>query len=663
MVERLSWHRLLQRQTRRVRLPSEVIDNEPALAELLDLVSNSYDDADQHRYLSDRAFEVSGREMLELNEQLRLAGETELAHQHGRLQAVFDSVAIGLVVVDADGTIVDLNSSARAMLHVEDAAENFPLRAVLGPMTSDSQNDRTFTALIRSVSRGIPWRGADIMLRVGEDHTFPGSVAFNPLFNDGIPAGGVLAITDVTERHSAASELAWRATHDALTGLLNRTALTDRLDRILVGDTSSQRSESRGIHEPVGVLFIDLDRFKLVNDTLGHAAGDDLLTIVVERIRKVMREGDTLARLGGDEFIILCEGVSDEEVAMHLAERVVTTLAQPIGLGMEQAYISASIGVTMSDASSDSTSLLRDADVALYRAKSLGRGRAILFNEAMRDEVADRVRMERDLRAALDEDALSVAFQPIHDLADGSLVGFECLVRWSRDGVPVRPAIFVALAEDTGLIAPLGSIVLSQAGLFLERLAQTGTQDLTVSVNLSPLQLADQATMQDISKILLRTSLPADRLMLEITESALLGAPETSLKHLDELRSLGVRIALDDFGTGYSSLSTLRTFPLDALKIDRSFVSDLTTDHGDRTIVSAIVAMGHALGMNIVAEGAETMEQVAAVRELGCDRVQGYVLGMPLLPDDAYLLAMSPRAVLWDQDSPSVSGPVFATGK
>ncbi|MCX6432705.1 MAG: EAL domain-containing protein [Actinobacteria bacterium] len=638
MAEHLSWHRLLQRQARRVGLTSEVIDNEPALTELLDLVSNSYEDADQHRYLSDRAFEVSGREMLDLNEQLRLAGETELAHQHGQLQAVFDSVAIGLVVVDADGIIVELNSSARAMLHVEDAAENFPLRTVLGPMTSDSQNDRTFTSLIRSVSRGIPWRGADIMLRVGEDHTFPGSVAFNPLFDNDLPAGGVLAITDVTERHSAASELAWRATHDALTGLLNRTALIDRLNRIVSSEAARHPSEGPDSNAAVGVLFIDLDRFKLVNDTLGHAAGDDLLTIVVERIRKVMREGDTLARLGGDEFIILCEGVADGDVAMHLADRVVTTLAQPVGLGMEQAYISASIGVTMSDATSDATSLLRDADVALYRAKSLGRGRAVMFNEAMRDEVADRVRMERDLRTALDDDALSVAFQPAES-----------------------PAIFIALAEDTGLIGRLGSIVLDQAGLFLERLEDAGTQDLTVSVNLSPLRLADQATMQDISAILQRTTLPADRLMLEITESALLGAPETSREHLEKLRSLGVRIALDDFGTGYSSLSTLRAFPLDALKIDRSFVSDLTTDHGDRTIVSAI--LGHALGMRIVAEGAETMEQVTAVRELGCDRVQGYVLGMPLQPDEAYLLAMSPRGALWDQDGPRVSAPVLATGK
>jgi diguanylate cyclase (GGDEF)-like protein len=657
------WHRQLARQVRRAGVDPRTIGEDGALRSLLKLVSNSYDDADQHRYLSDRAFEISGREMLELNEQLRLAGETELAREHARLHAVFESVAIGLVVVDAAGTIVDLNPTAREMLNVDSRGTPLELRSMVGSAANDPQNDRTFTSLIRAIDRGLPWRGADIMLRVGDDHTFPGSVAFNPLFEDDLPAGGVLAITDVTERHSAATELAWRATHDSLTGLLNRTALMDHLNRILgVGDAVVPLT-SDGRTPPIGVLFIDLDRFKLVNDTLGHAAGDDLLTIVVERIRKVMREGDTLARLGGDEFIILCENAAGAAAAMHIAERVVATLSQPVGLGLEQAYISASIGVTVSDDSSDAASLLRDADVALYRAKSSGRSRAVLFNEAMREEVAERVSMERSLREAMDSDGLFVAFQPVYALADGRLTGFECLVRWERDGTPVSPATFVGLAEDTGLIGILGSIVLTKAGEFLHGLAAAGVDDLTVSVNISPHQLGDPVLLDGVAAIIEQTGMSADRLMLEITESALLGASEASLEHLGALQALGVGIALDDFGTGYSSLSTLRTFPLDALKIDRAFVTGLTTDNGDRTIVSAIAAMGHALGMTIIAEGAETQDQLQAVRDLGCDRVQGFVLGRPVDPGAAHRLAIEPRTALWDQAGSTVSAPVFASGK
>ena len=651
------WHRLLLRQLRRASIDPAAVEADPALGPLLAAVSASYDDADQYRYLNDRAFELSSRELLELNEQLRAASETELAREHARLEAVFDSVAVGLVVVDADGVVLDLNDTAREQFSGSEHSIGLPLTEVVRPPSNDVTNDRTFASLLRAIHRGSSWRGDDVTIRVPDDRTFPASIAFSPLLEDDRPFGGVLAVTDVTERHSAAEELAYRASHDPLTGLLNRDALLEYLSSALrpPDDPASDQPT-------IGVLFIDLDRFKMVNDTLGHAAGDDLLRIVVDRIRTVMREGDTLARLGGDEFVILCED-ADADSAMRVAERVAQAVAQPVGLGQESAFVSASIGVTVSEPGSDAPSLLRDADVAVYRAKATGRARAVLFSDVMRAEVAERFRMERELRQALDHARLTMAYQPVFALSSGALVGFEALVRWEHDGRPVAPDTFVPLAEDTGLISLLGDFVLMSAADFLSELHDIGAGGLSVSVNVSPVQLGESGLLDRVAAVAEGLHGRPDRLVLEITETALLGDPEAARQHLEALRALGIRIVLDDFGTGYSSLSTLRDFPLDGFKIDRAFVRELTTNARDRSIVTAMATMGHALGMFIVAEGAETADDVAAVRVLGCDSVQGYALSRPIPAEDGLELARSHARARVVQRPSTSSGPVLATGK
>lgn len=623
------WHRLLLRQLRRAALDPAQAAADPVLGPLLTAVSATYDDADQYRYLNDRAFELSSSELVELNDLLRAASETELAREHARLEAVFDAVAVGLVVVDANAWVLDLNGTARDLLARADQAGTAPLDGVLHPATNEASDDRTYSSLIRAIRRGTPWRGDDVLIRGADDRAFPASISFSPLIEDGTPSGGVLAVADVSERHSAAEELAYRATHDSLTGLLNREALMDYVESALrpSGDPPTPAA-------PIGVLFIDLDRFKMVNDTLGHAAGDDLLRIVVDRIRAVLRDGDTLARLGGDEFVILCED-ADAAAAMRVAERVTRAVAQPVGLGHETAFVSASIGVTISGPDSTAASLLRDADVAVYRAKADGRARSVLFSDSMRAEVAERFRMERALRQSLDHAELSVVYQPVLSLADDALTGFEALVRWQQDGRTVSPDTFVRLAEDTGLIGLLGEFVLTTAVDFLSSLAELGAARLSVSVNVSPVQFGDPGLLEHVTRLVRTLPGREDLLVLEVTETALLGDPDSARAYLEALHGLGVRVVLDDFGTGYSSLSTLRDFPLDGFKVDRAFVRDLTTNVRDRAIVSAMADLGHALGMVIVAEGAETPDDVEAVRRLGCDRVQGFALSRPLPPGAA----------------------------
>lgn len=656
------WHPLLRRQVKRAGL--SVDDGHTEFSRLLALVSSTYDDTDQQRYLTDRAFELSGQEMHALNERLRRAGETELARQRDRLEAVFNAVPTGLIVIDAERRIVDLNPSAAELLGVPEGTEGVPLDDVLAPDPADPTAASTLAVLGEAMRAGLSWRGADIHVSTQTAGGFPGNLAFSPLFDEHGPAGGVLSVSDVSERLSAAAELAWRASHDALTGLPNRTSLMERMTTLL----------STPDAEPVAVLFIDLDRFKLVNDTLGHAAGDLLLMTAVERILGAVRSDDMVARLGGDEFVILRMGVTEPSDAVALANRIVATLSHPFAIGADFSYVSASIGVTVGTPGEEASDLLRDADVALYQAKDKGRARAIMFDEAMRDAVAERVRLERQLRQALDDEDLTVVFQPIVRGSDGVLAGFEALVRWQGPEFTVEPHVFVPLAEDAGLVGVLGEWVLETTVDFLNSLKDIGVPDVSASVNLSALQLSDPRIAERIAALVSRLNVPPWRLVLEITETALLDDPELARDRLIELRAIGVRIALDDFGTGYSSLSALRNFPLDSLKIDRAFVSGVVDSARDRAIVAAVTALGHGLGMTVVAEGVETVEQAQTVVDLGCDRLQGFHLGYPMTADDARALAVAPRTARWTATGPMAvraegqpagisSGPDLATGK
>ncbi|MGH9016338.1 MAG: putative bifunctional diguanylate cyclase/phosphodiesterase [Acidimicrobiales bacterium] len=444
--------------------------------------------------------------------------------------------------------------------------------------------------------------------------------------------GYVINVRDITERKEAEELLAHQALHDPLTGLPNRLLLVDRLR------TAIARGQRHDGPPPV-VMFLDLDRFKLVNDSLGHGAGDELLVCVADRLRSVLRAADTLSRFGGDEFVILCEGMASEEAVMALAERAMTAIDEPFVINGERFHIGVSIGVAFVDDDGPSPEeLLGDADYAMYLAKARsGQGRVQLFDQTTRAVARQRVHTETALARALERDELVVFYQPIVETATRRWVGVEALLRWQH---PTRgllpPADFLDVAEQTGLIVPIGSWVLSEACTQVQTWNRDlpADEQLAVSVNLSGRQLTEPDLAQSIALALEQAGIDprALRLVLEVTET-LLPADEDEARHrLVELHELGIQLAIDDFGTGYSSLRYVRDLPISTIKIDRSFVSGLGTSDHDEAIVIAVTQLARTLGLRVVAEGVETETQFAFLSRVGCDFSQGYLFGRPQPP-------------------------------
>ena len=430
------------------------------------------------------------------------------------------------------------------------------------------------------------------------------------------------------ERRRVENAIRHRALHDDLTGLPNRELFMDRLEHALA------QTVRRGA--TVAVIFIDIDQFKVVNDSFGHQAGDRLLQSVVPRLTEVLRPGDTLARFAGDEFVVLCEGIEDAAGAVAVAERLLGCFAEPIALDERDQFVSASLGIALPQRDGQTAeTLIRDADTAMYQAKERGRARYEVFDEHMRVRTLVRMRIDHDLRRAVLGNDVSVHYQPIVSLADGDIAGFEALLRWRhplRGDIP--PSQFIPVAEERGLIGAMGRWVLEQAAEQAVRwrgLAGAAAEPLSVSVNLSPRQFAHGALADEVAAVLDATGLEPERLMLEITESVLMDEAGAAVDDLHALKALGVRLVLDDFGTGYSSLSYLERFPIDALKIDRSFVAGLDTG-GSVAIVNAIVSMAHSLDLRVTAEGVESDGQIDQLRRVGCEYAQGWYYGRPAPP-------------------------------
>jgi diguanylate cyclase (GGDEF)-like protein/PAS domain S-box-containing protein len=435
-------------------------------------------------------------------------------------------------------------------------------------------------------------------------------------------AANVLA--DAIERHAADQALRYRVLHDSLTGLPNRLSFVDAL-----GDSLNKAAISGS---PVGILFLDLDHFKLINDSLGHHAGDALLRAVAPRLRSHLRPGDVVARFGGDEFGILIDRLADEGEAVAIADRVAAAFTQPFSIDGVDHFVSASIGVAVSRASEGRTVnaelLIRDADAAMYRAKEGGRARCVLFDAEMRAGAMRRLEVERELRGALDRDELALHYQPVVNLRSGEITGLEGLVRWRHPerGI-LDPSEFVSIAEDSGLIEPIGRWVQERAcrqAVEWHQL-QPDSRPLDVAVNLSARQVAHRDLPATVEEIIARTGLDPVNLRLEITESVLVEESATAISSLEALNELGVRLVLDDFGTGYSSLAYLNRFPFHALKIDCSFVDALGIEQEATAIVEAIIGMARALSLEVIAEGVENEVQLAELRRLECDYAQGHL--------------------------------------
>ena len=433
--------------------------------------------------------------------------------------------------------------------------------------------------------------------------------------------------TDITQRRLAEEQLAHRAFYDPLTNLPNRGLFLDRLRHAV-------RREKRNPNYLFAVLFLDVDRFKRINDSLGHTVGDRMLVLVARRLELSLRPGDTVARLGGDEFTILLDDIHTVSDATHVADRIQEELAKPFQLTGHEVVTSASIGIALSAGGYDKPEdIVRDADTAMYRAKALGKARHALFDTGMHEQEVRLLKLEADLRHALERDELLVHYQPIVALASGRIVGLEALVRWKHpERGLVSPGEFIPLAEETGLIVPIGEFVLREACLQLRawQLSMPGEDSLAISVNLSTRQFALPDLVTRVEAVLSESELDPRLLRLEITESVLMEKPESVRDMLSQLRRIGVRISIDDFGTGYSSLAYLQRFPIDNLKIDRSFVSPLG-EHGENSqIARTIVDIGHNLGMTVIAEGVETATQLAQVRELECEGAQGHLFSHPV---------------------------------
>ncbi len=460
--------------------------------------------------------------------------------------------------------------------------------------------------------------------------------------------GFVANLRDITDRKAAESVIAYQAVHDPLTGLANRTLLLDRAEQMLFRCARTL--------EPCAALFLDLDDFKDVNDTLGHEAGDKLLRAIAERLTATVRSSDTVGRLGGDEFVILAEGATLAAGPELLAERLRDVLAEPFhleGFDEHPVFVTVSIGISTRLCES-AEELLRDADVALYRAKGSGKNCWTLFEPEMQSEILERLMLKMDLQTALENREFFLLYQPLFELATTYVYGVEALLRWQHPtrGV-VGPDEFIPLLEESGLIVPVGRWVLNEACRQAADWRSRG-HELTVSVNLSMRQLEAPTLIGDVRTALGRAGLDAQHLLLEVTETALMRDADSTIARLTNLKSLGVQIAIDDFGTGYSSLGYLRQFPVDALKIDRSFVDGIGSSPESRVLIHTMVALGRALGLETIAEGIEDLDQLERLRGEGCDRGQGFLISRPVQPNDLELLLENQVAVAVADDRPAV---------
>jgi diguanylate cyclase (GGDEF)-like protein/PAS domain S-box-containing protein len=542
-----------------------------------------------------------------------------------RLRTITDSQSEGVIALDMSANITFVNPAAVEMMGASDASD------LLGAPIQDKlvlRQRRWPIDFPSMVARQHAAQDADATLGPLDGDTLDIAYSITPLRAEGAHVGAVLVLRDVTERRAFQDELTRRALHDELTGLPNRRLLQERLDHAVA------RSSGTGLQH--GLLFLDLDRFKLVNDSYGHLVGDKLLIQVANRLTRALSPGDSVARMSGDEFVILVEDANEIERVTSVAERILLTLQEPFEVEGHHIFMSASIGVGLTHQDQRRDEVFAMVDAAAYAAKAAGRNCYCVSTDASVNETRARLDLEVRLRRGLDEDELELHYQPIVTTETGDIVGVEALVRWQS---PTRgmmwPMQFVPLAEETGLIVPMGRWVLEESCRTLHEWTTRYPErpPLTVSVNLSALQFAQHRLTENVAETLEFTGLPASQLCLEITETVLMGDTAATQATLDSLHELGVRVAIDDFGTGYSSLSYLKRFSIDVVKLDRSFIEGLVSDPVDAEIAAAVLRLSAALNINTVAEGVETEAQRRMLAQMGCPLMQGFLTARPLTAD------------------------------
>ena len=566
-----------------------------------------------------------------------LAEDLSKRRSEERLQALVQNTSDVIMVLEADGSTGYVSPSYEKVLgHKPEDMVGSDSFFVVHPDDA-ARVDRYFARVLQTPGVHPP---LELRIRHANGAWRHMESIANNLLDDPSMRGVVVNSRDTTERKRAEQTLSYQAFHDPLTGLPNRTLFLDRLEQALV------RADRR--EGCVAVLFLDLDRFKVVNDSLGHEAGDKLLVDVSSRLQGCLRPEDTISRFGGDEFVILLEDTGGRGYAERIAERIVEALGGPFDVEGNETYVTASIGIVLNALDHAGPSdMLRDADIAMYGAKDAGKARHEVFDESMKARASRRLELENRLRRAIEREELRVYYQPKMDLSSGEIVGMEALVRWQdpERGL-VSPAEFIPLAEETGLILPLGRWVLRkacrQAKEWQERYSRADS--LTMAVNLSAKQFQQPNLAEEVAGVLREAGLKPGTLILEITEGMVMSDVQANMSALQDVKALGVKVAIDDFGTGYSSLAYLKRFPVDMIRVDRSFVRGLGQDAEDTAIVETVVLLARALNLRVVAEGIETAEQLDSLRDLGCAIGQGYYFAKPMPGDEAGEL-LAPKSV------------------
>ena len=548
----------------------------------------------------------------------------ELKASESRFHSAFTHAAIGMALVTTDGRFIQANKSFCEMLgRTNTVLLSVNLRELVnaGDMkTLQGLLDKLVSGELQSVHteiRGVHRDGSDVWMALNISLARDWQFRTHNL---------IVQAQDVSARRRAEAELYHNAYHDSLTQLSNRTHFNEQLNRAIA-------RVHRHPEQRFAVMYLDFDRFKMVNDSLGHKAGDELLVNLARRLQGTLRPTDLIARLGGDEFAILLEDMTRERDAVDLAERIQRELQRAFQLGDMEVTITASIGITFStNGYQTSEQIIRDADIAMYKAKSKGKGQYALFDSSLHQHVTQQLKLESELRRALGQGQIYLDYQPIYSLKDQQLIGFEALVRWRHpERGPLEPSLFIPTAEETGLIVPLGNWVLTEACRQLRAWKDAhGGEGIGISVNVSSLQLTHPDFVARVREAIDTARLAASDLTLEVTESVLMDGIENAVSSLNELRAMGVTLSIDDFGTGYSSLNYLATLPIDALKVDRSFIEKMSAEGEGNEIVRAIFKLGQALSKQVFAEGIETEPQLTMLQELGCEFGQGFLLSRPV---------------------------------
>jgi diguanylate cyclase (GGDEF)-like protein/PAS domain S-box-containing protein len=540
-----------------------------------------------------------------------------------RYYNLFENALEGIFRTTIEGQYLDANPALARIYGFESPAELISsLKDIRNQLYVQPQRREEFMHLIKA--RGLVSSFESQVYRKNGEIIWISENARAVLSDEGRVICYEGTVEDVTERKLYQARIEQQANYDTLTGLANRSLLHERLQQAILA------ASSYGTR--LGVVFVDLDRFKFINDSLGHHVGDELLRAMAERLKASVRESDTVARLGGDEFVLLINGQGDPESVALVLERMLSDISQPWTFAQGDFNVTCSIGVALYPDDGDSAEvLLKHADSAMYRAKEKGRNNFQFFTADLNALITQRLDMESRLRRALEREQFTLHYQPRMDMNTQRIVGAEALLRWqATEDDNVEPARFIPVAEDIGLIAPIGRWVLRNACRQNKRWQEAGLPPFAISVNVSPRQFRQDNFVDTVAEVLRETGLEARYLEIELTESAVMHDAEQFIAMLGELSDLGVQISLDDFGTGYSSLSCLKRLPVDRLKVDRSFVQDIATDADDAIIVRTIIALGHNLGLKVVAEGVETAEQLEFLRANACDELQGYYFAKPM---------------------------------